>query len=136
VCAQSRDRSGCGKTSVKVRGNFSRQRGAAGAVGVAGMLGSRGAVRRRIAAIAAAPVRRGWFLGPVVLLALGCATLTAPRKAMPATQPSSVTGNGVKLAGNPPGTVTRVYDIRDLIVQVPDFDNPPQLGIHADGVSA
>ena len=50
---------------------------------------------------------------------------------MPATQPSSVTGNGVKLAGNPPGTVTRVYDIRDLIVQVPDFDNPPQLGIHA-----
>src|SRR5207253_11250848 len=32
--------------------------------------------------------------------------------------------------------VTRVYDIRDLIIQVPDFDNPPQLGIHADGVSA
>lgn len=32
-----------------------------------------------------------------------------------------------------PAAVTRVYDVRDLLVEVPDFDNAPQLGFRGSG---
>lgn len=146
-----------------------------GPVPVAGMLGSRRSLHRRIAAIAAAPqARRTSVLGPLLLLGLGCATLTGPSRpgaSAPATPgPSRSTGGapaspvgtvvpdgsasnataaGARAAapspiaaaraapadapgssvGNSIATVTRVYDVRDLIVQVPSFGDAPQFNV-------
>jgi bla regulator protein BlaR1 len=119
-----------GRTILKVLEQFPPLRtGVPGAVCVVGMLGGRRAVQRRIAAIAAGPMRGTRLLGPITLVALACALLTGPNRAAPAIEPTS-SPSGDSSADAPPGTVTRVYDVRDLIIQVPDFIDAPQLGIH------
>lgn len=89
-------------------------------VGVAGALSSgRTTMRRRIAAIAtcASSMKpRRQPLGPLVLLVVAVATLTGPARsksapAPPASAPAPATTQN---------TVTRAYDVRDLLIEVPD----------------
>lgn len=79
---------------------------------IAGMLQRRGAIRRRITAISDSSLSalpRFSLVGPLVLLLIGCATLTGPRQRAGDAADESV--------------VTRVYDVRFLISQrsTPDF---------------
>jgi beta-lactamase regulating signal transducer with metallopeptidase domain len=101
-----------------------------------GWIGSRRSVRRRVATIAAGPAPRRWApLGAIAFLALGCATLTGPRRAAaptaavappPADDPPA-TSQPVATSSveNPAEIVTRTNDVRDLLVEIPSFDDAP-----------
>ncbi len=56
--------------------------------------------------------------GPAAPLAQPAAT--QPTTTLPAT------------ATDPPGTIKRVYDVRDLLADVPDSSNPPELGVRSE----
>lgn len=86
-----------------------------------GMLSSRGSIRRRIASISATPRSRWPLVGPLLLIAIGCATLTGPKRPAVATHSTRDT--------DPSAVVDRAYDIRDIIIDVPSFTNAPSLGI-------
>lgn len=72
-------------------------------------------------------MRRGYFVaaGIALSLLLGCATRTRPQPSAPpsATAPAADTG----AAAGPP--VTRIYDIRSLLIEIPDFDDVPDLSL-------
>jgi beta-lactamase regulating signal transducer with metallopeptidase domain len=116
------DRNGVayGRTLLKLLDEFPPPRHPA--TGSIGLLGSRRAVRRRIEAILAGR-RKYWpLVGPIVVLALGCATLTSPRKTTPAAHVTNENDQAV---------ITRVYDVRDVLIDIPDFDNPATLDVHS-----
>jgi beta-lactamase regulating signal transducer with metallopeptidase domain len=112
-----------GSTILKLLEAFPLNRASAGAIG---FIGARRAIKRRIAAIAAGPARRWPVAGPLLFLALGCATLTGPRNRA-TNPPSSVTPRAEHVQSR--GAITYVYDVRDLMVNIPNFDDAPNLGI-------
>ncbi len=119
VARDSAGRAAYGRTILALLEHFPPGREPAGAVGV---LGSRGAIRRRIKAIASGRARTWSIVGPILVAVMGCGMLTGPKatKTPPATQ--ELASNTPQPAQDDPlDTVTRVYDVRDLLVDVPNF---------------
>ena len=114
--------------------------------GAAGVLSSsRRTLRRRIAAIAAGPRRHVALLGPVLILAIVMTALTGPAQTASApaepvrtttTTTTTATAASTTPAADddPRNTLTRVYDVRDLLVEIPDFNyEPDNNGFPASG---
>ncbi|MFT3787825.1 MAG: M56 family metallopeptidase [Tepidisphaeraceae bacterium] len=76
---------------------------------IAPMLGSHSTLRQRIEAIARPATRTGAVLGLLLAVGVGCAMFTAKRGV------SSAQDKAVE---------TRAYDVRDLLIHVPDYSGP------------
>jgi bla regulator protein BlaR1 len=120
--AQATERAVYGETILKLLERFPRA--VIGNPSTVGLIGSRRAVRRRIAAVAAFAPRRSIFcalLGLIAFIIVGCGAFSGdsgkviPSKSLP------------NLAIE--GTVTHVYDVSDVIIEVTDFGNAPELGV-------
>ncbi len=134
------DRADYGRTILKLLDVFppappGRARQFASAIG---MFGSRRSVRQRIRAISTPSVARWPLAGPALVLIVGCSTLSGPRHL--ATQSSAASPPRTALTTAAPGddlnTITRVYDVRDVLIEVPSFDNAPALGLGAHLIPA
>jgi beta-lactamase regulating signal transducer with metallopeptidase domain len=96
--------------------------------GSVGMISSRRTIARRIAAIAR-PAKRS-PVGPFVCCVIALAALTGPKRA-PAVEAAATTmtttppTTAIAPSGDPRDVMTRVYDVRDLVIQVPDFSSDP-----------
>ncbi len=109
-----------GRTILRMFDEFS---GARAPLMTAGMIDPQGSLRRRIAAIAE-PVKPSFvfsLIGLICLTVIGCTTLTSARHA---TTQCSTTNSP-----NSPDLVTQVYDVRDLLIHIPDFNNAPDFKI-------
>ena len=97
--------------------------------GVAGVLSSdRRTLRRRIALIAAAAPQRFAPLGPAAFALIALPALTGPRHRAGAVEPPvAAPATTATVARESRDTVTRVYDVRDLIIDIPDFTFSPEL---------
>jgi beta-lactamase regulating signal transducer with metallopeptidase domain len=99
---------------------------------VATMLSRRRSIGRRIQAVAGfQPPRMRWsVVSALLMLALAGATLTAATSA-----PSAAPTTASSQASHDSDLVTRVYDVRDLLIMVPNFDDAPDLTVFelADG---
>ncbi len=92
-----------------------------------GLIGSRRAVGRRIRAVTSfdpSTNRAATWVGPLLLIAIAIGTLTGPRRITAAAPTAASTTASID-----PTTVTRTYDIRDLIIEIPDFTNAPDFSL-------
>ena len=109
-----------GQTILRMFDEFSR---APAPLLTAGMIDLHGSLRTRIAAIAE-PVKPSLvftLIGLICLTVIGCTTLTSAR------HPTTETARSDTASSN--DLVTRVYDVRDLLVDIPSFNNAPDFNI-------
>ena len=106
---------------------------------LAPLLAGRTRLVERIHMIARFDARRPRFsiAGLGLLLVVGCSTLSRPKPASEqsaAQTPSSSVG-GVHAAQTALSMTTQVYDIRDLINDIPDFDDAPSMALSASAAA-
>jgi beta-lactamase regulating signal transducer with metallopeptidase domain len=127
--SQPQQRHAYGHTILRLLELAAQHRSPAGVVGV--VSSGRRAIRKRIASIAA-PLPRRSPLGAIALALVALTMLTAPRERaeagaeVRATAPTNPQATGVD---DPANTLTRVYDVRDLLVDIPDY-TPPDFEPH------
>ncbi len=95
--------------------------------GAVGMLSRRRTIGHRIAAIAR-PARRS-PLGPIVCCVIALVALTGPKRGRAAAAPAPAVEPPAASTTAPSNdardVMTRVYDVRDLIIHPPDFSSDP-----------
>jgi beta-lactamase regulating signal transducer with metallopeptidase domain len=117
------ERASYGGTILRLIESF---RGQAAGAGLVGMLDGKRRLRERIRMISRFECgRRRWGVGGIAGLVLfcivGCAALTDPKR--PAAAPTSSTEKQRADDGPADEVITRVYDVRDLVVAIPDFNS-------------